>query len=138
MSQPIFTPRPIFTCKPIYSRKRWWYGWDVKLSYLEHPHNNKCNFIEVLKSNWIYCKLFIFTKRIDFSEITFSFPITSYKKVGVADHTQTLYFKFFDLFVPIKYKIGLLKAQVLKSYWTVVVKKLYRVRGFLSPPSKPK
>ena len=55
---------------------------DVNPSYLEHPHNDKCNMTQVLESNYIDTNFFLFTKRIDFSEITFAFSIISYKKSG--------------------------------------------------------
>ena len=40
--------------------------------------------------------------------------------------------------MPIKYKIGLLKAQVPKSYITFVIEKSYEGRAILPPPPTPK
>ena len=51
-------------------------------------------------------------------------------------HPDIVFQKKFDLCVPIKYKIRLLKAQVLKSYRTFVVQKSYAGRTFLLPEPK--
>ena len=44
-----------------------------------------------------------------------------------------IFFNFFDVYMPIMYKIRLIKAQALKSYRTVVIQESYGSRAFLLP-----
>ena len=58
----------------------------------------------------------------------------SVEKLGVPYHVQIWYFqKKIDLCAPIKYKIGLSKVEVLKSYRIFVIQNNYGVGDFCSP-----
>ena len=75
-------------------------------------------------------KVIILIPAVTSTIITFAFLVTANEKSTVVDHTWILYFKnLFDLNVSIKYKIRLLKAQVLKSYRTFVIQKSYGAGG---------
>ena len=66
-------------------------------------------------------------KKNDFLEVTFAFSVTPCVKSGCSKPRYYIQ-AFFDLCVPMNYKIGLVKAQVRKRYM--------EVGRFCTPPTK--
>ena len=85
--------------------------------------------------------MFMFSKKInfsdDFSEITFAFTVTPCEKCGCGrPYPGIIFQKKFDLCLPIKYKIRLLKAQVLRCYRTFLIQKSYGEQDIFAPQPK--